>query len=459
MNILIINADQLRADCVGYAGKRPVKTPNIDALASESVVYENAFTPLPVCAPARQSLLSGRRPDSIGAAWNFDFMPTPELDPAICWPGRLSENGWNTGYIGHFHVSKTRTPADFGYTDSVLDGVYADEVGYKYKDAVYTGGWLGCTSPVPIEESRTHWQAGKACAMLEKFASQSKPWHLWVDFAEPHLPCRPSEPFASMYRAEDMEPWDGFGDTFENKPYIHAQQPVSWQTENYEWKDFAPMVARYLDCVSQLDDSIGRIIGCLKKSGQYDDTLIFFTSDHGDMCGSHNMLDKHYVLYDDVVKIPLLMKKPGVRPCKIGAFVMNCLDIPATIRREAGLEEEEAHHGRPLPETEEEGKTCPDAVMTSSNGQQMGLFNSRAIRTEKYKYVWNMTDIDELYDLEADPGEKKNLIGDPDMEEVLRDLRLRLYGMLAETKDRFVRSEWMKRQLLEGRKILHRSAY
>ena len=458
MNILIINADQLRADCVGYAGARPVRTPNIDALAAESVVYENAFTPLPVCAPARQSLLSGRRPDYIGATWNFDFLPTPELDPAVCWPLLLKENGWNTGYIGHFHVSKTRGPEDFGYTDSVRDSVYMEEVGYKYKDAAYTGGWYGCTSPVPLEDSRTHWQAGKACEMIGKFTSQDKPWHLWVDFAEPHLPNRPSEPFASMYRAEDMEPWDGFGDTFENKPYIHAQQPVSWQTEACTWQDFAPMVARYLGSVSQLDDAIGRIITCLKQSGRYDDTLIFFTSDHGDMCGSHNMLDKHYVLYDDIVKIPLLMKKPGVFPCRIGAFVMNCLDIPATIRKEAGLPEEELRHGRPLPETEAEAASCPEEVLVSSNGQQMGLFTSRAVRTKKYKYVWNLTDIDELYDLESDPGEKVNLMIDPAMTEVLCDLRRRLYTLLTETKDRFVRSEWMKRQLLENRKILRPNA-
>lgn len=453
MNILIINADQLRSDCVGYAGRRPVKTPNIDALARESVVYENAFTPLPVCAPARQSILSGRRPDAVGATWNYDFMPTPELDPAICWPGLLRDAGWNTGYIGHFHVSKTRTPADFGYTDSVRDSVYQEEVGYKYKDAPLPGGWLGCVSPVPLEDSRTHWQAGKACELLCRYTSEDKPWHLWVDFAEPHLPCRPSEPFASMYRAEDMEPWDGFGDTFENKPYIHAQQPVSWDTDTYTWSDFAPMVARYLGCISQLDDAIGRILNCLKESGQYEDTLIFFTSDHGDMCGSHNMLDKHYVLYDDIIHVPLLMKKPGVSSSVIDGFVMNCLDIPATIRKEAGLPEEELHHGRPLPENVEEAASCPDIVLTSSNGQQMGLFTSRSVRTKRYKYVWNMTDIDELYDLLSDPGEKNNLIMRADMGEVLTALRQRLYDMLVTVGDRFVRSGWARRQLLDGRKL------
>ena len=120
MNILLINADQLRHDCVGYRGLRGVKTPNLDALARESIVFEDAYTPLPVCSPARQSLLCGRRPDSIGAQWNYDFMPTPELDPSICWPGELKQSGWNTGYIGRFHVSATR---HFHQVDHTLESL------------------------------------------------------------------------------------------------------------------------------------------------------------------------------------------------------------------------------------------------------------------------------------------------------------------------------------------------
>lgn len=132
---------------------------------------------------------------------------------------------------------------------------------------------------------------------------------------------------------------------------------------------------------------------------------------------------------------------------------MNCLDIPATIRKEAGLPEEELHHGRPLPENVEEAASCPDIVLTSSNGQQMGLFTSRSVRTKRYKYVWNMTDIDELYDLLSDPGEKNNLIMRADMGEVLTALRQRLYDMLVTVGDRFVRSGWARRQLLDGRKL------
>ena len=454
MNILLINADQLRHDSVGYRGLRGVKTPNLDALAAESVVFSSAYTPLPVCAPARQAILSGRRPDAIGAQWNFDFMPTPELDPDICWPGEMTRRGWQTGYIGRFHVSATRNPADFGFQRFADKREYKRFVSEKYPDAQYEGGWLGCESPIPVEDSETHWIAARAGEMLTDFSKEKSPWLMWVDFEVPHLPCRPSSPYATMYDPKTIQPWDGWGDDFKGKPYIHKQQTLSWDTAKYEWKDFQPMVARYFGWITQLDDAIGRILTQLKETGQYDDTAIVFTSDHGDMCGSHSMLDKHYVLYDDIIRVPLLMKIPGVSPRVTDAFVMNCLDIPASIRKWAGLEKEPLGHGKPLPETPEEDEGCAGDVVVTSNGQQFGLYTTRAIRTREYKYVWNLTDVDELYDLRLDPGEKRNRVADPALQGVLHELRRHLYDQLKAVGDRFVNSEWMRRQLLENKKYV-----
>ena len=135
MNLLLINADQLRHDCVGYAGIRPVRTPHLDALARESVVYRRAFAPLPVCAPARQAILCGRHPDSFGAQWNYDFMPTPTVQPAWCWPRKLKDRGYLTGYLGRFHVSPTLKPADFGYDEYVSWAGQKRLVAQKYPNA------------------------------------------------------------------------------------------------------------------------------------------------------------------------------------------------------------------------------------------------------------------------------------------------------------------------------------
>lgn len=454
MNLLLINGDQFRYDCLGSRGLRGVKTPHLDQLARESLVYDNAFTPLPVCAPARQALLCGRHPDSFGAQWNYDMMPTPTVQPQWCWPSLLTEKGMQTAYLGRFHVSQTLKPADFGYQKHVSWAEHKKLLAEQYSNVSYDGGWFGCKNPIPVEDSGTHWMADRACEVMEEFVSEGKPWHIWVDYEEPHLPCRPSAPFADMYQPQEIEPWPGFGDTFENKPYCHRQQTLNWDTEGLKWEDFAPMVARYYGVVSQLDDAIGRILDKLEALGQKEETIVVFTSDHGDMCGSHNMLDKHYVLYDDIVRVPLLVRCPGVEPAHFSSFVSNCLDLPATIRKWFVLPDAEVAHGKALPMTAQEDAAGRDCIVCTSNGQQFGLYSTRMIRDQRWKYVWNLTDIDELYDLETDPGEKKNLIGQTEHKERITKMRRSLFELLKEQGDPFVKNEWIYRQLWEERKHL-----
>ncbi len=452
-NLLLINADQLRHDCVGYRGIRPVCTPNLDRLASESAVYTHAFTPLPVCAPARQALLCGRHPDSFAAQWNYDVILTPTVQPAWCWPRDLRGAGYATAYLGRFHVSPNLQPNDFGYDRHVSWAGHKKLLSEKYPNAEYSGGWLGCESPVALADSGTHWMADRACETMEQLAATGKPWHMWVDYKEPHLPCRPSAPFSEMYDAKDIPPWDGFGDTFAGKPYIHRQQTVSWGTDGMTWDDFAPMVARYYGVISQLDDAIGKILRKLEELGLKDDTIVAFTSDHGDMCGSHNMLDKHYVLYDDIVRVPLLVRVPGNAPCAVHSFVSNCLDLPASIRSWLNLPDAEIAHGMPLPRNAEEDARGRKDIVSTSNGQQFGLFSTRMLRDARYKYVWNLTDTDELYDLAEDPGEKRNLYREPGQQARIASMRKRLYALLKAHGDPFVKNEWIPRQLLEGKKI------
>lgn len=455
MNLLLINADQLRHDCVGYRGLRGVKTPALDRLAAESVVYSRAFTPLPVCAPARQTILCGRHPDSFGAQWNYDFMPTPTVQPEWSWVRRLAETGYNTAYLGRFHVSPTLKPKDFGYDRWVNWSGHKQLIAEKYPDAQYSGGWLGCESPVALEDSGTHWMARQASDMIREFAAGGKPWHIWVDYEEPHLPCRPSAPFSRMYDPRDIEPWDGFGDDFRHKPYIQKQQTLSWDTAALTWEeDFAPMVARYMGVVSQLDDAIGHILDTLRETGQLEETIIAFTSDHGDMCGSHQMLDKHYVLYDDIIRVPLMVRYPGMPPRVCDRFVSNCLDLPFSFMEWLGLEKPDTLHGRALPLTEEQDSLAREEIVCTGNGQQFGLYTTRAIRDDRWKYVWNLTDVDELYDLVSDPGEKVNRIANPEQADRIQTMRRRLYEDLKAHGDRFVSSQWIQRQLLEGKKHL-----
>lgn len=454
MNLLLINGDQLRYDCLGHVGLRNVKTPNLDALAKNSVVYTNAYTPLPVCAPARQALLSGRNPNSFGAQWNYDVMPTPTVQPEWCWPGELSDKGMQTAHVGSFHASTNLKPYDFGYQKDVSKIDYNRFLKEKYGDISYSGGWFGCKSELPLADSSSHWMAERACEFLEEFCENGRPWHIWVDFQEPHLPCRPSEPFSDMYCPEDIEPWPGFGDTFENKPYCHKQQTLNWDTYNLSWEDFAPMVARYYGVISQLDDAIGKILHKLEELNQMEKTIIVFTSDHGDMCGSHNMLDKHYVLYDDVTRIPLMVHYPGISPAVCHSFVSNCLDLPASFAEWFELKSSYVLHGKSLPLTAEEDAAGRTDICSSSNGQAFGLFTNRMLRDKRYKYIWNLTDVDELYDLETDPGEIENLIAKEEHKERITCMRHLLIQRLKEIDDPYMRNELIVKQLFDEKKHL-----
>jgi arylsulfatase A-like enzyme len=451
LNFLLITADQFRHDCLGFRGLRGISTPNLDRLAGEGHAFTRAFTPLPVCAPARQALLCGRHPDSFGALWNYDMIATPTVRPEWCWTAKLPEHGYNTAYLGRFHVSPNLSPSDFGYRRHISWAEHRALTRDKYPALSFTGGWLGETSPVDVSDSGTHWMADRTVEMIRAFARSGKPWHIWVDFEEPHLPCRPSEPYASMYDPHKIEPWDGFGDAFVLKPYCHKQQSINWNLFDARWSDLAPMVGRYYGLITQLDDAIGRILNALDECGQADDTIAAFTADHGDMCGSHQTLDKHYMLYDDVVRAPLIVRYQQAGHSINDALVSNCLDLPASAVEWLGLPQPEIAHGRPLPLFKKAARPR-DFITSSSNGQQFGLFNSRMIRDGRYKYVWNLTDTDEFYDLDADPGERHNLISETDFVDLISAMRLNLRSELISHGDPFAASGWLDGQLAGNRK-------
>ena len=138
-NLLFLLADQFRFDALG-AENPLVQTPHLDALAEAGARFTRAYTPLPVCAPARQALYTGRHPDSFGAYWNYGFFPTPPISPEGAWPRALKAMGYSCGFIGKWNVSPADGPEAFGYDTVVSAAQYSDG------GAQYTGGWLGCMS-------------------------------------------------------------------------------------------------------------------------------------------------------------------------------------------------------------------------------------------------------------------------------------------------------------------------
>jgi arylsulfatase A-like enzyme len=456
-NILLIVSDQHRVDCMGCSNEYPVLTPNLDMLASEGTRFTHAFTPIPLCCPARQSFLTGRRPESQGTLWNYDLGPKiPQLSPSeYSWPRELEKLGYRSAYLGKWHVSADHDPTDFGYDEYVSEFTYNQYRADAHPDKDFQNGWFGEIDQVPLEETRTHWFAQKACDTLERFSEdEQQPWHIRLDFTEPHLPCNPVEEFLEYYDATEIPEWKNFNEEFIDKPYIQQQQLLNWGLESYTWSDWSTIVARYYAIITQMDHAIGMVLNALDPETARN-TLVIYTSDHGDMCGAHRMMDKHYVLYDDIVRVPLIMRWPR----KITAnsicdeFVYNILDLPPTILELLDVQPSVDFHGSSLvPILRKQGLgDWRKEVVSTYNGQQFGLYTQRMIRTNKCKYVWNTTDVDELYDLINDPEELVNLIHTDGHEAILKELRLRLYEVLHREGDTLVDNDWMRRQLLEGR--------
>ena len=248
----------------------------------------------------------------------------------------LQKTGYVLGYVGKWHVHETKTPLDFGFNDYFSDETYSKQRNSENlpgTQALSRSIWFGGVDPAPLEKSHTHWMAGKVIGLINKYKQSGKPWHIRLDPVEPHLPCFPNQAYLDRYSADSIKPWINFNERFNNKPYIQHQQIYNWSLENTKWNEWALYLQRYFAMISQVDNAIGLVLDALEKSGEAANTLVIFTTDHGDAAGSHGMMDKHYVMYQEEVHIPLIMKWPGhITPnSRCRAFTLGGLDLSATI--------------------------------------------------------------------------------------------------------------------------------
>ena len=207
--------------------------------------------------------------------------------------------------------------------------------------------------------------------------------------------------------------------------------------------------------ITQMDDAIGKVIAYLEESGLIDNTIVIYTTDHGDMAGGHRMMDKHYILYEDVVHVPMIIRWDGlIQPGSVDDdFTSHYLDLGPTLLEAAGQEIPDCYDGQSLlPRLRGEPVVGAEGITSAYNGQQFGLYTQRMYRDKRYKLVWNLTDIDEFYDLDSDPYELKNLIRKPECAGLIESFRQKLYHELLRLGDPLVESVWMREQLLYNRK-------
>ncbi len=439
---------------MGVNGHPLLETPHLDGLARDGVNFTHAFTAIPVCTPARSCLLHGRWSTQHLAIANWDTeAPRPSVEGLPTFTGALAGAGYRLGYIGKWHVHRTRTPLEYGFHEYVSEEeLQARRAADGFPPVPHPGGWFGNVDSAPPEASALHYGAEEAIRFLRR---AERPFFLRWDPGEPHLPCVPPEPFNSLYPPETIPPWPGFPDPLEGKPAAQRQQRRTWGVDDWTWDDWAPVVGRCLGVIAQLDAEAGRVLGVLDELGLRDDTLVVYTTDHGDLCGSHGMMDKHFVMYDDVVRVPLVMRWPRRIPAgsSCDGFVCSSLDLATTFLEAAGVPVPPGFRGYgliPLPESGNPG--WRDDIFSMYHGNQFGLYTQRMVRDRRWKYIWNAAAEDELYDLERDPGEIRNLARDPSAAGELERLRIRLIEWMNDVEDPILNG-WIRGQILEGRSL------
>ena len=456
-NILHIMSDQQQWATV--AGRSECRTPNLNRLAQAGMLFERSYTPSAVCCPARAMILSGAYHWHNGVYNQIHSAPSVhrDLDPdVVLYSQRLRDAGYRLGYVGKWHASWLRGPLDFGFHE------VADVASYRnaQKDnASHPSGiarskeklkttvtrnmrWPG-SEPFamwghregPEEATPEHYRTDCAIRMLAGFAKQSQPWHMEVHYIEPHDAYLPLKKYLDRYDPRSIPVPRSFQDRFEGKPGLHRRESETWGAVTED--DYRQGRAHYYALTEQLDAQIGRLLDALDQTGQADRTLVVFTTDHGDMAGAHRMWIKGWIPYEECYRVPLIARWPGkIQPGSKTARLAQTHDLAHTYVAAAGAREMPYPDGRALQPLFENPARADwsDQILCAYYGGEF-LYTQRIAITDRYKYVFNGFDYDELYDLRDDPEEMRNQAANPSYRAQTDDMRARLYQMMAQFED------------------------
>ena len=347
-NILLLHGDQHRWDCLGCAGNPDVKTPNLDALAAQGRRYTQHYTVYPVCTPSRYSMLSGQYVHQHTAWSNHSTLP----QGTATFPKLLREHGYRTAAVGKMHFSPTYL--DVGFDRMVLaeqngDGRFEDDY-HAYlmeqglTDSVDLTDQVDCfrqrasetyyqrfgayESDLPLEHHSTSWITRQALAEIDSWNPDGGNL-LMVGYVKPHHPFDPPVPYSTMYDPQELTLPDGW---LSEEPEVDFQNQAGFfDYRTLTEESLRQVLAYYYGTITQIDDGVGEILSRLRKKGLYDDTLIIYTSDHGEYLGYHHMLLKGNFLYDPLAHIPLIIKYPGEMDGVTDERLSENIDLCTTI--------------------------------------------------------------------------------------------------------------------------------
>ncbi len=451
-NILFLMTDQQRGDCLGADGHPAVLTPNLDRIASEGARFRHAYTSTPSCTPARACLLTGQSP------WHHGMLGYNRVAEAYPheMPRMLRDAGYHTCAIGKNHFHPQRNP--HGYEQILLDesgrelsvDFRSDYRGWFWSQAPNldpdaTGiGWNDCLAgeyALPERLHPTAWTGDTAVHFLESYDG-AKPFFLKVSFARPHSPYDP--PARYMREFIDAEiPGASVGDWTDAYRPRSSDQPSLWHGDLGE-RQVRHSRQGYYGSIRFIDDQIGRILEALHQRGSYENTLIVFVSDHGDMLGDHHHWRKCYA-YEASARIPMLVRWPeGLVAADRGQVrdeVTELRDVMPTFLAAAGLDVPDSVDGRSLLDPiAGRGSNWREFIDLEHSTCYSPKNNWSALTDGQWKYIFHGLDgREQLFDLRADPGETRDLAGVASSSSELRRWRWRLVSHFEERGEPFLK--------------------
>ena len=483
-NILFITADQQRADCIGFAGRR-IKTPHLDELARQGTRFSACITPTVICQPARASILTGQLCRTHGVHDNGI-----DLDPALGeqgFAGVLTAAGYNTSFFGKAHFATYHTFAATGTPECLKSSAnygedwYGPYMGFQHVELMLVGhNWFlpqkpphgqhyerwfhadgrgdekntlynknaGDTkdaaqtwhSKLPVAWHNSTWTADRAINWLQQ-QSGERPFCTWVSFPDPHHPFDCPEPWSRLHDPATVDLPKNRSRDFDRRPWWHeavltaepaGDKKLAEMRKSYS--RIAPqsdaqlreIIANTYGQIALIDHNVGRILNALVETGLADNTLVIYSSDHGDWLGDHGLILKGPMHYEGLLRVPLIVAGPGVPAGKNILDPVSTLDLGATFYDYCNLMPLLTQHGeslRPLIEQDDAGREFALnewELLPARAGVSLSL---RTVRTRNHKLtVDQISGAGELYDLANDPDEMFNLFDKSSAKSIRQEL-------------------------------------
>src|SRR5437667_1315087 len=439
-NLIVFLPDQQRADTLACYGGVKVHAPNLNKLASESVVFERAYVTHPVCTPSRSSLMTGTWPHINGCTRN-----SVSLDRRFrVFPDLMEDKDYHTAYMGKWHLGE-EGPAGRGFQEWISTEPHGDYANFLISRGLtpdkQNGGFSElAVSDCPLELSRPKFLERHACEFIEK--QQRSPFILVVAFVEPHSPYNGPLNDEHLLSEVDLDVTATLPES-ENIPLRYRLMREWQQAEAILDRERLPtqlffgitpdeyrsIRQRYLGLVTLIDQSIGAILGCLERFGLSDDTIVVHTSDHGDSLGAHHLFGKE-VMFEEAARVPLLIRLPGQKRGKVVLQPVSHIDFVPTLLDLLGQPNHPQCAGKSLLPLINEEAVPPQNVFLEwapnrtkvKKGTKLARrrmikraveeYTRTIVSADGWKLCLRDKDSNELYNLNDDPLETRNLYSD-----------------------------------------------